>query len=47
MAFLNKIENYQETFYVVTKNNTKNENRENNNTWVSWFYSLNSWSDEA
>ena len=32
MAFLKEIGIYQQTFYVITKNNSKNKNRENNNT---------------
>ena len=32
MAFLKEIGIYQQNFYVITKNNSKNKNRENNNT---------------
>ena len=29
LAYFNKMGNYQQTFYVITKNNTKIENRDN------------------
>ena len=32
MAFPKKSGNYEQTFYMVTKNNAKTEDRENNNT---------------
>ena len=47
LAYPKKIGNYQQTFCVITKNNGKNENRDNINIWTSWFYSLTSWSDKA
>ena len=47
LVYLKKIENYQQTHYVITKYNGKIENRDNINTWISWFYSLNSWSDKV
>ena len=34
-AYLKKIRDYQQTFYVKTKNNGKNEIRDNINTWIS------------
>ena len=47
ICYLKKIENYQQTLYVITKNNGKSKNRDSINTWISRFYSFNSWSDKA
>ena len=32
--------------FMWSQNNLQNENRDNINTWISWFYSLKSWSDD-
>ena len=35
LAYLKKIENYQQNFYVITKSNRKAENKDNVKTWIS------------
>ena len=37
----------QQNFYATIKTNAKIENRDKINTSVSWFYSLNCWSDNV
>ena len=36
-----KFGNYQQTSYVMTKNNGKSQNKDNIDTWILCLYSLN------
>ena len=41
LSVIKKIENYQQTFYVITQNNGNSKNRDDINFLISQFYSLN------
>ena len=57
LFYLKKVGNYEQTFYVITQNNgkndmitqinSKNKNRDKINTWISLFCLFNTRSDNG